>query len=138
LACGNGGTRSSAPAGDVDGAQRGGAGGHSERQHRPTPLQMTQPTDGGQVRGQVDGLVVPRFAGPPTFARLPRLDEVARCDLAIVGIPFDSGTTYRPGARFGPAAIRQGSKLLRPYNAAQDTTPFDSTQVADVGLVTRH
>jgi hypothetical protein len=60
---------------------------------------------------------------------MPRLDEVARCDLAIVGIPFDSGTTYRPGARFGPAAIRQGSKLLRPYNPAQDTTPFNTVQV---------
>jgi agmatinase len=86
-------------------------------------------------RGPVDGLAVPRFAGPPTFARLPRLDEVARCDLAIVGIPFDSGTTYRPGARFGPAAIRQGSKLLRPYNPAQDTTPFNTVQMADAGDV---
>jgi agmatinase len=89
-----------------------------------------------EVRGPVDGLVVPRFAGPPTFARLPRLDEVARCDVAIVGIPFDSGTTYRPGARFGPAAIRQGSKLLRPYNQAQDSTPFDTIQVADAGDIT--
>jgi len=57
-----------------------------------------------------DGRVVPRFAGPSTFARLPRLDEVSRCDLAIVGVPFDTGTTYRPGARFGPVAIRQGSR----------------------------
>jgi agmatinase len=74
--------------------------------------------------------------GPPTFARLPRLDEVSRCDLAIVGIPFDSGTTYRPGARFGPAAIRQGSKLLRPYNPAQDTMPFATAQMADAGDIT--
>ena len=94
---------------------------------------MTMPSDAGEVRGPVDGLAIPRFAGPPTFARLPRLDEVTRCDLAIVGVPFDSGTTYRPGARFGPAAIRQGSKLLRPYNPAQDTTPFHSVQVADAG-----
>jgi agmatinase len=97
---------------------------------------MTQPKDPDEVRGQVDGLAVPRFAGPPTFARLPRLDEVGRCDLAVVGIPFDSGTTYRPGARFGPAAIRQGSKLLRPYNPAQDITPFLSVQVADAGDIT--
>jgi len=97
---------------------------------------MTQPTGAGEVRGQVDGLVVPRFAGPPTFARLPRIDEVTRCDLAIVGVPFDSGTTYRPGARFGPAAIRQGSKLLRPYNPAQDATPFASAQMADAGDIT--
>jgi len=92
--------------------------------------------DPGEARGPVNGLVVPRFAGPPTFARLPRLDEVARCDLAIVGVPFDSGTTYRPGARFGPAAIRQGSKLLRPYNPAQNSTPFFSLQMADAGDVT--
>jgi agmatinase len=89
-----------------------------------------------EIRGPADGLVVPRFAGPPTFARLPRLDEVDRCDIAIVGIPFDSGTTYRPGARFGPAAIRQGSKLLRPYNPAQDSTPFNTAQVADAGDIT--
>lgn len=88
-----------------------------------------------RIRGPVDGLLVPRFAGPPTFARLPRLDEVHRCDVAIVGIPFDSGTTYRPGARFGPAAIRQGSKLLRPYNPAQATTPFSNAQMADAGDV---
>jgi agmatinase len=96
---------------------------------------MSLPPDASEPRGPVDGLSVPRFAGPPTFARLPRLDEVARCDLAIVGIPFDSGTTYRPGARFGPAAIRQGSKLLRPYNPAQDTLPFNTVQVADAGDV---
>jgi agmatinase len=88
------------------------------------------------MRGPVDGLAVPRFAGPPTFARLPRLDEVTRCDLAIVGIPFDSGTTYRPGARFGPAAIRQGSKLLRPYNPELDSMPFATAQMADAGDIT--
>src|ERR1700694_4772298 len=89
--------------------------------------------DPGVIRGPVDGLAVPRFAGPTTFARLPRLDEVDRCDLAIVGIPFDSGTTYRPGARFGPAAIRQGSRLLRQYNPAQDSEPFAQAQIADAG-----
>jgi agmatinase len=84
-------------------------------------------------QGQVDGRVVPRFAGPSTFARLPRLDEVGRADLAIVGAPFDAGTTYRPGARFGPAAIRQGSRLLRPYNPAQDSEPFAQQQVVVAG-----
>ena len=58
-----------------------------------------------------DGRVIPRYAGASTFARLPRLDQVKRCDVALVGVPFDSGTTYRPGARFGPTAIRQGSRL---------------------------
>jgi len=84
-------------------------------------------------RGPVDGRVVPRFAGPPTFARLPRRDEVADCDVAIVGVPFDSGVTYRPGARFGPAAIRHGSRLLRPYHQDMKVEPFALQQVADAG-----
>src|SRR2546427_3580203 len=86
-----------------------------------------------EPRGPVDALVVPRFAGPATFARLPRLDEVERCDVAIVGAPFDSGVTYRPGARFGPSAIRQGSRLLRPFHPEMGTMPFALQQVADAG-----
>ena len=88
-----------------------------------------------EPRGPVDALVVPRFAGPPTFARLPRLDEVSKCDVAVLGVPFDSGVTYRPGARFGPAAIRQGSRLLRPYHPDMNTRPFALQQVADAGDV---
>ena len=83
--------------------------------------------------GQVDATVVPRFAGPPTFARLPRLDEVSDVDVAIVGGPFDSGVSYRPGARFGPAHVRESSRLLRPYNPAQDIEPFARAQVVDAG-----
>ncbi|MCD2197068.1 agmatinase [Actinomycetospora endophytica] len=83
--------------------------------------------------GPVDGQQVPRFAGPPTFARLPRLDEVSRADVAIVGLPFDAGVSYRPGARFGPAHIRQSSRLLRPYHPAVGVSPFASLQVADAG-----
>ena len=64
-------------------------------------------------RGPVDATVVPRFAGPPTFARLPRLDEVERADVAVMGVPFDCGVSYRPGARFGPGHIRASSRLLR-------------------------
>jgi agmatinase len=85
------------------------------------------------ARGPVDGLAVPRFAGPATFARLPRPDEVSDVDVAIVGVPFDAGVSYRPGARFGPAHIRQSSKLLRPYNPAQDVEPFGAQQVVDAG-----
>jgi agmatinase len=83
--------------------------------------------------GQVDALVVPRFAGHSTFARLPRREDVGRADVAVVGVPFDTGTTYRPGARFGPAAIRQGSRLLRPYNPSLDVQPFATAQVVDAG-----
>jgi agmatinase len=78
---------------------------------------------------------VPRYAGHTTFARLPRLEDVSSYDVAVVGVPFDAGVTYRPGARFGPSAIRQGSRLLRPYNPALDVSPFAGMQVVDAGDV---
>ena len=97
---------------------------------------MTEPvpriSQGGNV-GQIDAMKVPRYAGPATFARLPRIDEVARADAAVVGVPFDSGVTYRPGARFGPSHVRESSRLLRPYNPALDVSPFASLQVVDAG-----
>jgi agmatinase len=83
--------------------------------------------------GPVDATFTPRYGGPATFARLPRLDEVERADVAVVGVPFDSGVSYRPGARFGPGHIRASSKLLRPYNPVQDVEPFATQQVADAG-----
>ena len=87
------------------------------------------------ISGQLDATKVPRYAGIATFARLPRLEDVARYDVAIIGVPFDSGVTYRPGARFGPAAIREASRLLRPYNPALGVRPFDDQQVVDAGDV---
>ena len=87
----------------------------------------------GRPVGPIDATKVPRFAGLATFARLPRREEVESCDIAIVGMPFDSGTTFRPGARFGPEAIREGSRLLRTYNPALDVSPFEACQVADAG-----
>ncbi|MFT4009924.1 MAG: agmatinase [Nocardioidaceae bacterium] len=83
--------------------------------------------------GPIDASRVPRYAGPATFARLPELDDVATADVAIVGVPFDSGVSYRPGARFGPGHIRASSKLLRPYHPPLDVWPFDAIQVADAG-----
>ena len=97
---------------------------------------MTEPyprvTADGNV-GPVDATLVPRYVGPATFARLPRIDEVSRADVAVLGIPFDSGVSYRPGARFGPGHIRESSRLLRPYNPALETSPFTRQQVADAG-----
>ena len=68
----------------------------------------------GQPVGPVDGRLVPRFAGAATFARLPEIDRVTDYDVAVLGVPFDNGTSYRPGARFGPMAVRQASRHLRP------------------------
>ncbi len=81
------------------------------------------------------GVTVPRYAGPDTFARLPRLDQVEHAGVAVLGVPFDSGVSYRPGARFGPQGIRAGSKLLRPYHPALDVHPWDAQQVVDAGDV---
>jgi agmatinase len=90
-------------------------------------------TDRPVAVGPVDPLKVPRFAGPSTFARLPRRDEVDHCDVAVVGVPFDSGVTYRPGARFGPNAVRNATRLLRSYHPGLDVRPFAAQQVADAG-----
>ena len=83
--------------------------------------------------GPVDSSKVPRYAGPATFARLPRLDQVAHADVAVVGVPFDTGVSYRPGARFAPSAVREASRLLRPYHPGLDVSPFERIQVADGG-----
>ncbi|HZU92056.1 MAG TPA: agmatinase [Microbacterium sp.] len=83
--------------------------------------------------GPIDASVNPRYAGIATFARLPRIEDVPHADIAVVGIPFDSGVSYRPGARFGPSHVRESSRLLRPYNPAQDVSPFEIAQVVDAG-----
>ena len=85
--------------------------------------------------GPTDSSITPRFAGPATFARLPRIDEVERADIVVAGIPFDAGVSYRPGARFGPSHIRESSRLLRPYNPGLGVAPFEVAQVVDAGDV---
>src|SRR5699024_10066416 len=96
----------------------------------PVTSQPLGPADTGRPR---------RYAGPPTVGLLPRIDEVEAqrpgegIDVKVIGIPFDAGVSYRPGARFGPAHIRQSSKLLRPYNQATNVHPFTWQQVADCG-----
>ena len=75
-------------------------------------------TSSHQPIGPVDATKVPRFAGPATFARLPRTDQVPHTDVAVVGIPFDSGVSYRPGARFGQLGLPSpllAAGTLRPY-----------------------
>src|SRR4051794_4359585 len=92
-----------------------------------------QSESAGSPVGQVDALAVPRFAGIRTFARLPRREDVPTVDVALLGAPFDGGTTFRAGSRFGPAGIREASLLLRPYNEPLDVSPFDAVQVVDAG-----
>ncbi len=87
---------------------------------------------GGHV-GPIDASLVPRFVGEATFLRLPRPGEVGDIDIAILGVPFDSGVSFRPGARFGPAHVRESSRLIRPYNPALGIEPFAVAQVCDVG-----
>ncbi|HSJ50853.1 MAG TPA: agmatinase [Actinomycetota bacterium] len=90
-------------------------------------------TEQGGFVGPPDGRQFPRFMGPSTFARLPRIDQVDRWDVAVVGVPFDIGTSYRPGARFGPIGIRQGSRMIRNWHPALAVAPFGTQQVVDAG-----
>ena len=81
------------------------------------------------------GNEMPRFGGPTTMMRLPARSTPAELDAAFVGVPFDIGTSNRPGARYGPRGIRAESVLIRPYNMATRAAPFDSLRVDDLGDV---
>ena len=78
---------------------------------------------------------MPRFGGITTFMRLPNRSEPADLDVGIFGVPFDLGTSNRPGARFGPRGIREESVMIRPYNMATRAAPFDSLRIDDLGDV---
>jgi agmatinase len=81
-----------------------------------------------------DASVAPRYTGIRTFARFPHVPEdLEQVDAAIIGVPFDTATTMRPGARFGPAGIRDASMLLRPWNTAQEVNVFDTLSIVDRG-----
>jgi agmatinase len=80
-----------------------------------------------------DALQAPRFTGPRTFARLPLVEDLEDVDCAVIGLPWDGGTSFRPGARFGPEAIRSASSLLRPYNPAQGAQVFGAISAIDRG-----
>ena len=77
----------------------------------------------------------PRFAQPATFMRLPHQTDLTGVDVAILGVPFDSGTSYRSGARLGPREIRAQSSLIRPYSIFQKISPFETLTVVDAGGV---
>lgn len=75
----------------------------------------------------------PRFAQPATFMRLPHVTDPKGLDVAIVGVPFDGGTSYRPGSRYGPREIRNQSSLIRSHSFFQKVSPFERLNVADAG-----
>ena len=81
----------------------------------------------------MDARVMPRFSGVRTFARLPHRTDLSGVDAAVYGIPFDTGTSFRPGARFGPEAIRSASALLRPYSPAWDVNVVEELAIVDYG-----
>jgi agmatinase len=83
----------------------------------------------------VDARVMPRFAGIKTFMRLPHVTGTEGVDVAAVGIPFDTGTSFRPGPRFGPEAIRSASSLLRPFHPAFGIDLLERLGVVDHGDV---
>ena len=82
-----------------------------------------------------DSFETPRFSDVRTFMRLPNTQDLQNADAAIVGAPFDTGATFRAGARFGPEGIRSASHLLRRYNPRLDVPIFDLLSVIDYGDV---
>jgi guanidinopropionase len=82
------------------------------------------------------GLLRPRFWGVASFMRLPLWEEGdSPPEIGIFGVPFDSGTTFRPGARFGPRALREASTLMRHYHPVLGFSPYERTEVKDCGDV---
>jgi agmatinase len=81
-----------------------------------------------------DASLAPRYTGIRTFARFPHVpDDLDGVDVAVIGVPFDTATTMRPGARFGPAGIRDASMLLRPWHPQQEVNVFDALSIVDRG-----
>jgi agmatinase len=75
----------------------------------------------------------PRFSGVRTYMRLPHVTDLEDVDVAVLGVPFDTATSFRSGARFGPEAIRSASALLRPYNPEQEVAIFAHVSAVDGG-----
>jgi len=88
----------------------------------------------------VSGLEVPRFAAVPTFMRLPHVPldapRIGDVEIGLIGAPWDSGTTNRPGPRHGPRQLRDLSTMIRAENGATGVRPFELANCADLGDVT--
>lgn len=87
----------------------------------------------------VSGFDLPRFAGVPTFMRLPHVDldhpRLSEVQIGLIGVPWDSGTTNRPGPRHGPRQLRDASTMIRAQNGATGVRPFERVNCADLGDV---
>lgn len=75
----------------------------------------------------------PRYAGPVSFFRLPVRLDPKEADIALIGLPYDGGTTNRAGARHGPRALREASMMIRPFHHVSRTSPYSTHRVADFG-----
>ena len=87
----------------------------------------------------VSGFDLPRFAGVPTFMRLPHVSldapEISDVDIGIIGVPWDSGTTNRPGPRHGPRQLRDASTMIRAQHPVSGIRPYEKMNCADLGDV---
>jgi guanidinopropionase len=85
----------------------------------------------------ISGFELPRFAGMPTFMRLPHVglghDKITEVDIGIIGAPWDAGTTNRPGPRHGPRQVRDMSTMIRAQHGVNNLRPFDLKNCADLG-----
>jgi len=88
-----------------------------------------QPVDSGQI---------PRYSEVATFLRAPRTDDLNLVDVGIFGVPTDLGLSNRTGSRHGPAAVREGSRLIRRFNQSTGKSPFEELNIADLGDVGAH
>lgn len=93
-----------------------------------------------QAPAPINSLSVPRYAEIASFMRAPivRLEALDAIDIALCGVPFDLGVGFRPGARFGPAALREASRMLRRINATTGVNPFELARVGDAGDAPTH
>lgn len=81
----------------------------------------------------IDSVQTPRFGAIATFMRLPHIADPAKLDIALIGVPWDGGTTNRPGARHGPRQIRDMSSMMRRVHPTTKVAPFELARIADLG-----
>src|SRR3954454_7821206 len=98
-----------------------------------TPTSHDGPPEQPPRYGPPDASRAPRYTGIRTFARCPHVRSTDGVDVAVVGVPFATATSYRAGARFGPEAIRAAAALVRPWDAVRGVDVLASSSVVDWG-----